>query len=139
MTNQECIDTLTKLKNELIGNLAVFHERVTLLVELIEFNILEKNVQFKAKIIKPLDKEHAEKNKLYKYMINKEFISFGASYQFYSNNLINGKKIGRPYCPFTLWLDPELTEFVKSNDDEITKKIPKFILWGEDWTVLKNN
>ncbi len=78
-------------------------------------------------------------------MCNGLDISFCASYQFGDNDkipLLKDKEVGRPYCPFTLWLDPELTRFIAENEDEITKQIPDFILWGEnwgeDWRVLKN-
>lgn len=139
MTNQDCINALTKLKSELIGNLAIYHERITLLIEIIQFEILEDRVNFKAKIIKPLDKEYAASNKLFKIILGKEYLTFGSSYQFDPNstsNLINGNVLSRPYCPYILWLDPKLTEFVRTNNDEMTKKIPRFILQNEDWTVL---
>lgn len=142
MTNEEHKIQLKILKNNLIDNFVVYHERVTLLLQLTLFKIEDTRVNFKAKIIKPLDKTHAEKNRLYQYMIAKDEISFSASYLFGNDNidsLIKNKKLGRAYCPFTLWLDPELTKFVLDNDDAITKQIPKYILWSEDWTVLKQN
>lgn len=142
MTNEEHKIQLQILRNNLIDNLVVYHERVTLLLQLTLFEIEDARVNFKAKIIKPLDKTHAEKNRLYQYMIAKDEISFSASYLFGNDNidsLIKNKKLGRAYCPFTLWLDPELTKFVLDNDDAITKQIPKYILWSEDWTVLKQN
>jgi hypothetical protein len=142
MTNEQYKIEFQKLKDELIDNYAVYHERVTLLIQLTQFEIGEKGVRFKAKIIKPLHKEHAEQNNLYKYMMAKDEISFSASYQFGSEEnwpLLSNKRISRPYCPFMLWLDPELTAFVAQNEDEITKQIPKYILWSEDWTVVGAN
>lgn len=142
MTNEEHKIQLKILKNNLIDNFVVYHERVTLLLQLTLFKKEDTRVNFKAKIIKPLDKTHAEKNRLYQYMIAKDEISFSASYLFGNDNidsLIKNKKLGRAYCPFTLWLDPELSKFVLDNDDAITKQIPKYILWSEDWKVLKQN
>lgn len=142
MTNEEHKIQIQILKNNLIGNFVVYHERVTLLLQLTLFEIEDTRVNFKAKIIKPLGKIHAEKNRLYQHMIAKNEISFSASYTFGKDDkdsLIKNKKIGRAYCPFTLWLDPELSKFVFDNDDAITKQIPKYILWDEDWKVLKQN
>ncbi len=112
-----------------------------MLLQLVLFEIGNDRVNFKAKILKPLNKNHAEQNRLYKHMVSKAEISFSASYQFGEDNKIsqlNNKKVSRPYCPFLLWLDPELASFVADNEDDITKEIPNFILWNEDWTVLKN-
>lgn len=75
-------------------------------------------------------------------MISKNEISFSASYLFGTEDaspLLQYKKVGRPYCPFTLWLDSDLALFVLDNDNYITSKIPKFILWDDDWTVIKNS
>ncbi|MEN9549182.1 MAG: hypothetical protein RIR12_1773 [Bacteroidota bacterium] len=140
MTNEEYIKEFTRLKENLVNNLVVYHERVTILLELTTFEIGSEGVRFNAKIIKPLDKSYAERNNLYKHIVTKNEIAFSASYQFGPNDnipLVKNKKVGRPYCPFTLWLDPELTIFVNENVDEVTKQIPNFILWDEDWKVLK--
>lgn len=140
MTNEEHKIEFQLLKDNLVDNYVIFHERVTLLLQLTLFEIQDTRVEFKAKIIKPLDKIYAESNRLYLSMIAKDEITFGASYLFGKDDntsLLKNKKLGRPYCPFTLWLDPELANFVLKNEDEITKQIPNFILWSEDWTVLK--
>lgn len=142
MTNEEYKIEFQKIKDNLFNNLAIYHEKVTVLLQLTQFEIGEDGVYFKAKILKPLDRNHAEQNRMYKYMISKDEISFGASYQLGENNeipLLKDKIISRPYCPFILWLDPELTKFVAINEDDITSQIPKYILWKEDWKVLKNN
>lgn len=140
MTNQEYEIEFQKLKNNLFNNLAVYHERVTLLIELTEFEILKTQVNFKGKIIKPLDFETVKNSRYYEWVTTTKEISIGSSYLFGEKDiypLIKGTTIGRPYCPFTLWLDPELTKFVLENEDEITKLIPGYILWGKDWTVVK--
>jgi hypothetical protein len=140
MTNEEYQNEFQLLKNNLVDSYVIYHERVTLLLQLILFEIQETRVNFKAKIIKPLDKTRAEENNLYRHMISKEEISFSTSYIFGkddTSSLLKDKKLGRAYCPFTLWLDPELSKFVLENEDDITKQIPKYILWDEDWRVLK--
>lgn len=142
MTNREYEIELNKLKNNLFNNLAVYHERVTLLIELTEFEILKTEVDFKGKIIKPLDFEQVKNSRYYEWVTTTKEISFGSSYSFEeeeedTNSLIEGTTIGGSYCPFTLWLDPELTKFVLENDDEVTKLIPSYILWNKDWTVVK--
>jgi hypothetical protein len=136
MTNEEYISEFTQIKENLVNSLAVYHERVTILIKLTTFEIGNEGVKFKAKIIKPLNQSHAEKNNLYKHIITKEEINFSASYQFGPNDnipLLKNKKVGRPYCPFTLWLDPELTSFIFENNDDVTKQIADLILWDEDW------
>jgi hypothetical protein len=139
MTNEEYKNEFRILKEHLVDNLAVYHERVTLLVQLTRFEIKENGVEFEAKIIKPLDKSHAEQNRLYKHLIAKDFISFSTSYQYVADDqscLLMNNKVGRPYCPFTLWLDPELSVFVMEHDDKITKQIPNLILLDKDWKQL---
>lgn len=122
--------------------MAIYHERVTLLVQLTEFDIQENRVDFKARIIKPLNKSHAEKHTAYRFMMSKEEIEFGSIYLIPGNEsipLLKGSFLGRPYSPFLLWLDPELTRFVLEQEDEVTSKIPSYILQGEDWRVLKKD
>lgn len=141
MTNEEHINEFLLLKQNLFNNLAIYHERITVLVEITKFEIRESGVSFKAKIVKPLNRNHAENHYLYKLMMSKNEISFNASYQFgkdSSTPLVKNKKIGRPYCPFLLWLDPDLVKFVFENDDEITKEITNLLIWNEDWKILKN-
>ncbi len=140
MTNEEHKIEFQFLKDNLKDNYVIYHERITLLLQLTLFEILDTRVNFKAKIIKPLDRVHAEQNRLYLNMVAKDEISFSASYHFGegdNSSLLNNKKLGRAYCPFTLWLDSELSEFVLNNDDNITKQIPKYILSSNDWTVMK--
>jgi hypothetical protein len=140
MTNKEYIREFESLKNNLTDNLAIYHERITLLIKLTVFEIGKNGVNFKAKILKPLNRTEAEQNILYKHMIEEDEISFSANYQFGTDDktrLLNGRKVGRPYCPFTLWLDPELAKFVAENEDVITKQIPEYILWSKDWKAIK--
>ena len=138
MTHFEHKEALQILKDGLIENLAIYHERITLLIQITQFDILEDCVEFEAKVIKPLDKSDAEENRLYQYIVAMGSMRFSASYPSGNENkpLVVNKKIGGSYCPFILWLDPELAMFVKDNDDEITRQIPELILWGEDWKRL---
>ena len=141
MTNEEYKVEFQKLKDNLFENFAVYHERVTLFIQLTAFEIDETSVHFKCKIIKPLNRIHAEKNRLYQNMIAKNEITFGASYQFRNDetdSLLNNNKIGRVYCSFTLWLDPELSKFIYENEDAITKQIPDYILWDKEWRNLRS-
>jgi hypothetical protein len=140
MTNESVRNEMQILKESLFDNYAIYHERVTLLIKLTEFDIQDSRVNFKAKIIKPLDKIQAEKSNLYRHMLSKDEISFSASYFFGNDDrssILKDKKLGRAYCPFTLWLDPELSKFAFENENDITKQIPKYILWSEDWKVIK--
>lgn len=140
MTNQEYEIEFQKLKNNLFNNLAIYHERVTLLIELTQFEILETQVNFKGKIIKPLDFERVRNSRFYEWVTTAKEISLGTSYLWGEedkNPPLEGTTVGGAYSPFQLWLDPELTKFVLENDDEITKLIPSYILWGKDWRVVK--
>ena len=140
MANEEIKKELQLLKDNLNDNYAIYHERITLLVQLTQFDIEETSVNFKAKVIKPLDKIRAENNKLYKSIIAKDEFSFNASYlsgQKGNISILKKYKLGGAYCPFTLWLDTELARFALDNEDEITQQIPKYILWSKDWRALK--
>jgi hypothetical protein len=94
-------------------------------------------VQFKAKIIKPLNKIAAERyGNIYKKLIEKGEFSFGASYQLGSNDsqpILKNNIVSRPYCSFTLWLDPELTKYVFENEDAATTQVQGYILGSKDW------
>lgn len=139
MTNEEYVQAFQLLKDNLYQNYAIFHERVTLLVQLTEFDIQPERVNFKAKIIKPLNREHAEKNNLYLFMMGMDEIKFGSSYYFGpddSNPLLRNSILGRPYCPFSLWLDPDLAKFVLESSDDITRQIAGYLRTGDDWKLL---
>ncbi|MBK6820267.1 MAG: hypothetical protein IPG85_12040 [Bacteroidetes bacterium] len=84
MTNEEYQYEFQLLKNNLVDSYVIYHERVTLLLQLTLFEIQETRVNFKAKIIKPLDKIRAEENNLYQHMISKEEISFSACKPLYA-------------------------------------------------------
>ena len=140
MTNEEYRTAFQQLKEHLYEDYAIYHERVTLLIRLTKFEIGEIGVRFNGKIIKPLDQKYADSNGLYKHMLERDYIAFSATYLFRNEDhypLVKGSKIGRPYCPFTLWLDPELVRFVLENDDEVTQKVPDLILCNEDWRELR--
>lgn len=140
MANEEIKKELQLLKDNLNNNYAIYHERMALLVQLTQFEIEETRVNFKAKVIKPLDKIQAETNKLYEHIIAKDDFSFNVSYLFGEKeniSILKKNKLGGAYCPFTLWLDSELARFVFDNEDEITKQIPKYILWSKDWREVK--
>jgi hypothetical protein len=128
MTNLQHQEALQILKNNLFENKAIYHERIDLLIEFLAFDILETRVNFKAKIIKPLDAAHANKRNVYNYFTEKPFIQFSASYKWTDDensntDILKGSTLWRPYCPFMLWLDHDLVKFVSEQDDEVTKQI----------------
>jgi hypothetical protein len=136
MTDIEHVKALTEIRNELHNNRAIYHERVTLLIEFISFRIAATRVSFEARIIKPLNVTHAHRNNLYKFMASKESIKFSCAYTWpgESRSIISQPfKLSRPYCPFLLWLDPELVAYVSHQGDEVTKVIGHKLLMGEDW------
>lgn len=138
MKSEDIKTQLEALKASLYKGYAVYHERITFLVQITMFECLEDRVNFKAKVIKPLDKGYAETQfeRLYKSFLNRSEFSFSATYLFGPNggtSILKGNELGRPYCPFRLWLDPELAQFVSENNDEITKLLPKYLLCSNDW------
>lgn len=138
-TNQEIKRQLEILKANLPDNYAIYHERVTVLIQLTQFDILDTRVNFKGRVVKPLNKEHPMTRRFFQYFRDKGEFAFGAIYLFPPNNMpiLNETILSRPYCPFMLWLDPDLIQFVRDHDDEVTRHIPRYIFSGEDWTVLK--
>ena len=129
---------LAVLKSNLVNNHAIYHERVTLLIKLTQFDIGDTHVKCKAKLVKPLDRAHAEKSRAYRFLSRKDEIRFGVAFVgSHGRSMVNGTKIGGPYCPFILWTDPELVNFVMANGDELTKQLPPYLLWRKDWKVLK--
>jgi hypothetical protein len=134
MTIQEHVEALKKIKENLYLTRAIYHERVTLLIELTKFAILEDRVKFEAKVIKPLNAASAENNRAFVHIKALSFIKFSGAYEWpngdrnadlVSFNEHNGAVVGhRPYCPFTLWVDREFVQFV-----------PGRILWREDWRL----
>lgn len=140
MNHQEIAHQLERLKTHLADGLAIYHERVTLLIQITHFEIQETRVGFRAGIIKPLDRQHAESSPLYHHMTTLPEIKFGASFFIGTDKntaILNGNKLGRAYCPFILWLNPELAKFVLENEDEVTRQIPGYLLTNRDWKILK--
>lgn len=140
LTTVEIKRKLEVLRDSMYQNHAIYHERVTLLVQITQFDINETRVNFKALIVKPLDMSHAESNRLYQNMQRQNELTFSAAYSMGKEGTslsLENSVLSRPYCPFTLFLDPELARFVLDNEDEITKIIPRYILWGKDWKELR--
>ncbi|MBK8832165.1 MAG: hypothetical protein IPN60_15185 [Saprospiraceae bacterium] len=50
-TNQEYMKAFQLLKDKLFNNYAIYHERVTLLIQLAKFDIQESRVSFEAKLL----------------------------------------------------------------------------------------
>jgi hypothetical protein len=48
----------------------------------------------------------------------------GATYLHDDSKIYNGKQIGRPYCPFTIWTDPTFVERISNmSEDELEEDI----------------
>lgn len=132
MTKKEHQLALQQLKDNLKDNLAVYHERITLLIKLTAFDIDDNAVNFKARIIKPLDREIAADNRLFADLGEMDEFSFGAAFS-ENHPLIRGNVIGRPYCPFRLWLDPELADFINNHNDAVTKEVAGSLYSKNGW------
>ncbi|HLD52094.1 MAG TPA: hypothetical protein VJA82_02210 [Sediminibacterium sp.] len=140
MTNEEIKNQFLILKDNMYGNYAIYHERSTFLIQLTKFEILDLGVRFRAKLIKPLDKKQAEKTTLNNHYLSNTEFTFASAYLFpgqENSSILMGNKLMRAYCPYILWLDPELVKFVIENDEEVTEKVAEYIVFNKDWTVLK--
>jgi hypothetical protein len=126
------IDSPDALPLKLQGKNAIYHERVTLLIEILAVSETNGFFRFEARVLKPLNQAHAEKSGLYKKLLQKESFEFGAKYPQAGEMMLTHFekfKIWGPYCPFTLWFDPDLVKLVENSADEETKRIAYELLW----------
>jgi len=116
------------------GKNAIYHERITLLIEILDVSEEDGFFKFEARIIKPLNLTQAEKSSFYKKLAQRESFIFGAKYQpegaMMTSHFEKFKILG-PYCPFTLWFNPELVKYVENSCDEESKYIAALLLAGE--------
>lgn len=135
MTNEEIKNQFLLLKNNMHNSYVIYHERSTFLIQLTKFAIGDLGVRFRAKLIKPLDKKQAEKTTLNNYYLSNTEFTFSSAYLLpdqANSSILKGNKLMRAYCPYILWLDPELVKFVIDNEEEVTEKVAEYIVFNKD-------
>ena len=109
---------------ELFDNLyegkLIYHERVTVLCELVNYELKEDSFKLELKVTKPLHNEFDYQNAIYKSLISKPTFEVSSPFEFANKKVLNGNKIGIPYFPFFIFADPILVEkFSKLTNEEI--------------------
>ena len=119
-----------ELFDNLYENKLIYHEKVTILCEVVSYELKEDSFKIELKVVKPLHNEFDYQNRIFNYIISKPTFEVSSPYEFGGKKVINGKKIGISYCPFTIWADPLLVEKVsKLNDDELHIQLHD-LLWN---------
>lgn len=142
VTNEESKALMLQYRNELFDHYAIYHQRVTILIRIIEFDISDVGVSFTAKPIKALKHDYGEK--FYKLRLYQERFLELEEFQFSCPYIFGDvpsiipelKLLGGWYSPFTLWLDPELTKLVTESDSTVTSQIADYLLVRKDWKVF---
>lgn len=117
-------------KNLYEGKL-IFHERVTILCDLIKYELNSEGFSVTLKSIKPLNMVSSNQVRIYNYIDSKSTFSVGSTFEFGDYKILNNKKIGRPYCPYSIWLDPVLVRNVCYMSEQDLKENLSNLLW---WT-----
>ncbi len=122
-------DNLQIIFNSLYQKKVIFHERITLLCEVVNYDLLHESFNVELKVIQPLGNTRPYKNRMLEKITSKPTFTVGATYQYAGVDILQDKKIGRPYCPFTIWADAKLVETVsKLNNEELQKNLQE-LLW----------
>ena len=115
------------LFTDLYENKVIYHERVTMLCEVIRYEVTEEGFDVWLNWIKPL-----YLGDFYpEYLDTHEEIHLGAAFVVGNGDfsLYDGHRIGRAYCPFSLWTDKGLVETVaKMSAEELESNLSN-LLW----------
>lgn len=116
------------LFSDLYENKVIYHERVTMLCEMIRYEVTEDGFDVWLNWVKPLYLSVFHP----RYLDTREELHLGAAFLAGEDPfpLYDGHRIGRPYCPFTLWTDKQTVETIcKMNDEELETDLSK-LLWN---------
>lgn len=113
----------------LFENKLIYHERVTILCELVKCELKEEKFSVELKAIKALGDMSEVQNRMFQHITSKPTFTVSATYILGSRKIINGKKIGRPYCPFLIFAEATVVEKIcMMNDKEIEDNLYS-MLW----------
>jgi len=94
----------------LFENKLIFHERVTILCELVNYELKEDRFSVELKAIKALVNESEGQNRMYQHITSKPTFTVWSTYTLGNYKIFDGKKIGMPYCPFLIFADSAVVE-----------------------------
>ncbi len=115
------------LFSDLYENKVVYHERVTMLCEVIRYEVTEDGFDIWLNWVKPLYLSILHP----RYLDTREQIHLASAFRVGEDSfrLYDGHSIGRQYCPFTLWTDPETVESVCRMSEEELETDLHTLLW----------
>ena len=119
------ISLFESLFSNLYESKLIYNERGTFICEMLNYKIQETRFVVELKAIKPII--YIKNNSKAAYnesMICMPSFKLIATYIFGDYNIYDGKRIGRPYCPFSLWVDKLFVQKIieldcENNEDEI--------------------
>lgn len=114
------------LFSNLYENKIIYHERVTVLCEVDRYEVSENDFRIWLKPLKPLMKLKGYRENFYNGLVEKKIFTLSSTFEFGDTGykLFDGKKIGRPYCPYMLWPIKEIVKDIcNSNDKTLDEKV----------------
>lgn len=128
--NQRIKEGIKLLFDNLFENKLIFHERVTILCELMKYELKDDRFSVELKAIKALNNNSEGKNRMYQHIISKPTFTVWSKYTLGDYKIFDGKKIGMPYCSFDIFGDITIVEKVcQMSDTEIDDNLYS-ILWN---------
>jgi hypothetical protein len=119
------------LFSNLFENQIIYHERVTMLCKVVQYDVTEEGFEIWLTPIKPLMELKSFREVFYNRLVEKGVFTLSSTFKFGDDDsqLYNGKSIGRPYCPFTLWPDKDLVAAVAQMDEAELGPYLNKMLW----------
>lgn len=116
------------LFSDLYQNKVIYHERVTMLCEVVRYEVTNEQFDIWLDWLRPLYLGPFDPE----YLHTREEIHLGAAFQVNEDafRLYDGHKIGDPYSPFILWTDKETVKAACNMTDEELKTDLHDLLWN---------
>lgn len=122
-------EELEVLFNNLFEKKVIFNESFTILCEFVKIDLQGDRFYVELKPIRLLIDIQKKHNNFLNWVKSKPTFIVGSIYLHQGHKIYNGKEIGRPYCPYTIWTEPTLVEKVsKMSVDELENDIWR-LLW----------
>lgn len=116
------------LFSDLYQNKVVYHERVTMLCEVVRYEVTDEQFDIWLNWIKPLylGPFHPQ------FLDTHEAFHLGAAFMVNKDTLrlYDGHSIGHAYCPFTLWTGKDIVKAVCEMSDEELETNLHDLLWN---------
>jgi hypothetical protein len=124
MSQKEQFD---RLFSSLFENKIIYHERITVLCKVNKYEATEDRFEVWLRPLRPLFLSNFE-HMYHRLLENGEFC-LGAVFDFNGWRLFDGKRIGHPYCPFTLWPTTEVVQRICRLTEPIPAEMVHRLLW----------